>query len=262
MPTPLEIILDPLSLMLMAVYAGLIVWEMLFPARKLVRVKHWQARGLAAFVFYFLFSTYLPLLWDGTLAQYRLFDLTGLGTIAQFALGLLCYEFFHYWYHRAMHRFTPLWRSFHQMHHSAERLDTFGAFWLSPLDIAGFTFVGSFALVFVVGLGAQAATAVLFALFFFAVFQHTNVKTPRWLGYLVQRPESHSHHHGTGIHRDNYADLPLFDILFGTFKNPKEFLDTGFYHGASSRVWEMLLWKEVDKPKTPEAPAIGQAANS
>jgi sterol desaturase/sphingolipid hydroxylase (fatty acid hydroxylase superfamily) len=43
--------------------------------------------------------------------------------------------------------------------------------------------------------------------------------------------------------------LPLFDILFGTFRNPASYEhETGFYHGASNRVGEMLVFKEVDKP--------------
>lgn len=56
-----------------------------------------------------------------------------------------------YWSHRAMHRFDPLWRVFHQMHHSAERVDTYGAFWFSPWDMVGWTVLGSLMLV-VVGL--------------------------------------------------------------------------------------------------------------
>ena len=64
--------------------------------------------------------------------------------------------------------------------------------------------------------------------------------------YLVQRPESHSYHHARGIHRDNYADLPVFDILFGTFHNPRDFAPAnGFYDGASLRVGEMLLFRDV-----------------
>ncbi len=51
-----------------------------------------------------------------------------------------------------------------------------------------------------------------------------------------------------GIHAYNYSDLPIFDILFGTFKNPAEYVEeTGFYNGASSRIWEMLQAKDVTK---------------
>jgi sterol desaturase/sphingolipid hydroxylase (fatty acid hydroxylase superfamily) len=91
---------------------------------------------------------------------------------------------------------------------------------------------------------------MLLATNFFSIFQHANIKTPRWLGYIVQRPESHTYHHAQGIHRFNYSDLPLFDIVFGTFRNPKDFEhNTGFYQGASLRIWEMLRAKDITKPK-------------
>jgi len=44
--------------------------------------------------------------------------------------------------HDAPHELA-LWRGFHQMHHSAERVDAFGAFYFSPLDIIGFTMLSS-----------------------------------------------------------------------------------------------------------------------
>ena len=112
-----------------------------------------------------------------------------------------------------------------------------------------FTFLGSFALVVVVGLSAQAATLFLFATMFLGIFQHTNVKTPHWLGYIVQRPESHTIHHGKGLHAFNYSDLPLFDLLFGTFRNPEGYeMETGFYEGASRRIPEMLAFQDVSHP--------------
>ena len=73
-------------------------------------------------------------------------------------VGLLVYEFGVYVWHRTMHNSTVLWRLFHQMHHSAERVDTFGAFWFSPLDIAGWTLLASLALTLVVGITAEATT--------------------------------------------------------------------------------------------------------
>ena len=80
------------------------------------------------------------------------------------------------------------------------------------------------------------------------MFQHANIKTPRWLGYIVQRPESHTVHHAKDIHAYNYSDLPLFDILFGTFRNPKGFEhEVGFYQGASSKIWKMLSFQDVSK---------------
>jgi sterol desaturase/sphingolipid hydroxylase (fatty acid hydroxylase superfamily) len=30
-------------------------------------------------------------------------------------------------------------------------------------------------------------------------------------------------HHQEGVHSFNYADLPVWDMLFGTFRNPRHF---------------------------------------
>ena len=249
MPSPLEILLDPLSLIVIGIYASFMLWETLRPARRLPHVPGWRWIGLASFVIYFYASSYLPLLWDEHLVQYRLFDLTGLGTVSGTIVALLVYELFVYAWHRAMHRVDGLWRSFHQMHHSAERLDTFGAYFFSPLDMIGWTFLGSLALSLVVGVSAQAVTATILITTLLAIFQHTNVRSPRWLGYFVQRPESHSVHHERGVHAHNYSDLPIFDIVFGTFSNPERFADEcGFYDGASARIGDMLLMKDVSLP--------------
>jgi len=258
MPTPIELLLDPISLGILAMYALLMAWEALAPARKLPFVKGWMSRALASFVVYFFLSSYLPLLWDGYLAPYQLIDLSHLGTVGGAVVGLLVYNLLHYLWHRSMHASDTLWRIFHQMHHSAERLDTFGAFYLSPWDAAGFTMLGSLALVLGVGISAKAVTLFLFAAMFFAIFQHANIRTPRWLGYLIQRPESHTIHHGKGLHRYNYADLPVFDMIGGTFRNPASFeMEAGFYDGASARVADMLMFRDVSAP---ERPPIGENA--
>ena len=241
MPTPLQILLDPVSLTVLGLYASLILLEALFPARFLPRVKGWKTRALVVFVFYFFLSSYLPLLWGDTLARYQLFNLESLNPFVGAGIGVLIYELFVYVWHRTMHRVHWIWRSFHQMHHSAERVDSYGAFYFSPLDIVGFTLLTSLSLTVVVGLSAQAVTYAIYATTFLAVFQHTNIRTPQWLGYIVQRPESHSLHH-----EYNYSDLPLFDILFGTFRNPKEFVsESGFYDGASAKVTQILAFKDI-----------------
>lgn len=252
MPTPIDILLDPVSLGAIGLYAALMLWERLRPAKRLPRIHGWIPRALLSFAVFFYLSSYLPLAWDRYLAQFQLLDLSGLGTWGGAAAGLVVYEAVLYAWHRLMHANGSLWRVFHQMHHSAERLDTFGAFWFSPLDMVGFTAVGSLSLVLIAGVTPSAATVFLFASLFLGIFQHANIRTPRWLGYLIQRPESHSVHHGRGVHRYNYADLPVFDILFGTFRNPADFVaKNGFYEGASARVGDMLLFRDVSTPRQP-----------
>ena len=76
MPTPLELLLDPLTLSVIAIFAGLALWEALFPARPLPRVRAWRTRGLLAFAGYMAISSYLPFLWAEWLAPLQLFDLS------------------------------------------------------------------------------------------------------------------------------------------------------------------------------------------
>ncbi len=249
LPTPLEVLLDPISLIIIGLYAGLFLWETLFPGRELPKTKFWGIRGVGMFALFFYLSTYLPLLWDNYLVQFQLFDLSNLGTFSGTIIGVMLYEFGVYVWHFALHKSNFLWRTFHQMHHSAERLDIPGAFYFSPLDMIGWTALGSLCFALIVGLSAQAITATILITTFLGIFQHANIKTPHWLGYIVQRPESHTIHHAKNIHAFNYSDLPVFDMIFGTYRNPKSYEhETGFYQGASSKVLQMLMFKDVTKP--------------
>lgn len=250
LPSPIAVLLDPISLVVIAMYAALIIWEALFPAKKLPFVKYWKLKGLLSFTVFFFLSTYFPIIWDHYLVNYQIFNLTGLGTYLGAFVALLIYEFGFYVWHRSMHKSDKLWRVFHQMHHSAERLDTYGAFYLSIADMIGFSFLGSICLVVIAGFTPEATTIFLLVTTFFGIFQHSNIQTPHWLGYLIQRPESHSVHHGKGVHRYNYSDMPIFDIIFGTFRNPKKFVEeTGFYDGASHKIKDMLLFRDISAKK-------------
>ena len=255
MPTPLDVLLDPVSLYLIGLYVLLMLWEAFFPARKLPSVRYWRLKGILFFLLYFYIATYLPLLYAAWLPETQLIDLTAVHPVVAGLAGTLVFELGMYIWHRSMHKSDVLWKVFHQMHHSAERLDTYGAFYFSPFDMAGFTLLGTVCFSFVAGLPPQGVTIMLLVTNFFSIFQHANIKTPVWLGYLIQRPESHAVHHAKGVHAFNYSDLPLYDILFGTFRNPKEYVkETGFYPGASSKIGDMLLFRDVTKQKKDHHP--------
>ena len=179
MPTPLEILIDSTSLIVIAIYLSLIVLETLFPGRKLPNVMGWKIRTLTSFILYFYLASYLPIIWDQYLTQYQLLDISNMKTIGSVIVGIFVFELLIYIWHRTMHNTKWLWLSFHQMHHSSERVDAFGAYYFSPLDMVGFTMIGSLSLVLVVGLPPQSATLVLFITSFLAIFQHTNIKTPQ-----------------------------------------------------------------------------------
>jgi len=247
LPTPMQILSDPASIIVMSIFFALMIGEELFPGRPLPTIKYWKIKGVTAFIIYFFLSSYLPLFWNEYLGSYQIINMTTLGDYWGALVALLIYELGVYIWHRSMHKSNLLWRVFHQMHHSAERVDTYGAFFFSPMDMIGFTFLTSLAMVWIGGFTVQATIYAIYGATFLAVIQHSNIKTPHWMGYIFQRPESHSLHHAKNVHAFNYSDLPLFDIIFGTFRNPKQFAsETGFYDGASSRIGEMLLFKDIN----------------
>ena len=229
---------------------GIILVDWAIRGRKTAATHFWRIRATIVTIATFYLAGYAAVFWATLLGDFHLFDGSGLGTWAGAAVGILVYELVHYWYHRAAHAFDCLWRAGHQMHHSAESLDAFGAYYMHPVDTFLFTTASSLVFFPLLGLTIEAGVISAFFLTFNAMFQHMRIKTPQWLGYIIERPESHSVHHAKGVHRYNYSDLPLWDIVFGTFRNPKEFQsEHGFYEGASARIGEMLLFRDVTTPQ-------------
>ena len=100
----------------------------------------WRGKGTLFLLLGIALSSSAPLAWDAWLGEHRLIDARGLGTPVARAAGFLVSSSVVYVWHRTMHRMPLLWRWFHQMHHSAERIDVFGAFYFHPLDMIGFAF--------------------------------------------------------------------------------------------------------------------------
>lgn len=238
-----------------AAFATLIAVERLWPARPLPRIPGWRSTGIVAFAVTGGLSASVPLLYMDFIRAHRVANLERLGTVAGAFIALLATELAGYAFHRLRHT-RVLW-PIHQLHHSAERLDVFGGALFHPLDIMGENLVGALAATLLLGVSGEAAAAAGLFSVCLSLFQHTNVRTPRWLGYLVQRPESHSVHHARGVHAFNYSNLPLWDIVFGTFRNPERFEpEAGFWDGASRRIGAMLALRDVTRP-APARPRTG-----
>lgn len=230
-------------------FAAGLVLERTLAARPLPSVKGWNLRSGVSFFSTLFLNAVVPMMVAGALGGRGLLHLAGWGTFGGALVTFLVSDFASYWLHRAQHRSHWFWRWTHQLHHSAERVDVMGAAWFHPFDIGVQAAVSTLV---VVALGVTPDAAALAGLtgVFLAVFQHLNVATPTWLGYLVQRPESHALHHERGVHAYNYGNLAVWDILFGTFRNPKEFSTfAGFYEGSSARVGAMLLGRDIDLPR-------------
>jgi len=240
------------EILMLAVLPAFLLLDFFSTEPRGTRTRWWRTRALLVTAINFALALMVGKAWASWMGGIHVLNGAALGTVGGAATGVLVYEFFHYWYHRTAHRFDWLWRLGHQMHHSAETLDPWGAYYLHPIDAVLFTTLSNLVLFPLLGLTPEAGGWAAAALTFLAIFEHASMRTPRWLGYFIQRPESHAIHHQRGVHAFNYADLPLWDMLFGTFRNPAAAGTStpllGFHEGASARLASMLMFRDVSKP--------------
>lgn len=231
------------------VYPLLLASEARIGGRHFPDVKYWKTIGVAFFVSLLLTSLLIPVLLPvAWLKANRLLDLATWGFWGV-PIALLLTTLVTYLFHRAEHRFDWMWLAFHQLHHSAERVDLAGAFYTHPFEPLAKMALGAIVALYVLGLDPIPAATTSTLTGALSMFQHWNVKTPHWLGYIVPRPESHCLHHERGVHARNYGDLPIWDMLFGTYLNPVDPVDVqvGFGHERSARLTRMLLMRPVDQ---------------
>ncbi len=228
---------------------GMVAAERARPGRRWPAVPGWWARALALNAVQ-VGTVYLAgYAWDGWMRSHRPWNAEGLGTVGGALLGYLAITFVYYWWHRARHEIGFLWRWLHQVHHSPRRIEVVTSFYKHPLELVANGILSSAILYLGVGLPPRAASLAVLLTGLAELFYHWNVSTPRWLGYVIQRPESHCVHHQEGVHAWNYADLPIWDILFGTFRNPGRFeARCGFAGGRDARLVEMLRGVDVHRP--------------
>ena len=234
----------PLIVLLAALV--MICFETAMPGRTWPQVAGWWQRavifnGLQAVIVFLTGWAWNPWLAGHHLWSYGFPGVTG-GAIA----GYLLLTFVYYWWHRWRHEIPVLWRWLHQIHHSAQRLEILTTFYKHPLEIFINCCLTSVVLYVVMGLGPVAASGSVLLTGLGELFYHWNYRTPHWIGYIFQRPESHCLHHQEGIHHYNYSDLPVWDMLFGTFNNPRQWQgQCGIGKESEGRVLEMLVGIDV-----------------
>jgi sterol desaturase/sphingolipid hydroxylase (fatty acid hydroxylase superfamily) len=221
-------------------------WERIAPGRELPNVPGWYSRAAL------MNLLQLTLIGIGGLTWNRFFRghaLLQLGAWPNPVLEGLFYwlvgTFIFYWWHRIRHA-NGFWLIFHQIHHSPSRIELLTSFYKHPIEIAADSILTGFFIYCVFGGTAEAGAWT--SLFGAAgeYFYHSNIRTPKWLGWFIQRPEHHSIHHEIGVHRYNFGDITLWDRLFGTFKEADDFAERcGFPGRQEERLMEMFRFKDV-----------------
>ncbi len=240
---------DIVGLLVPSTYLLMLAIEWRFPARHFPARQGWRVLGVGFLLLMGTLSTLVPLLVDPTwLKQHRWLDGRGLGIVGGMLVGYFVLSGLAYAFHRTAHTVPWLWRMTHQLHHSPQRVDISGSVLFHPIEMVVQILMQLFVTVIVLGLDPLAAALTSYMAAFYGLFQHWNVHTPQWLGYLIQRPEAHCEHHRLGVHADNYGDLPIWDLLFGTFRNPKRFEgQCGFESPADRKLFSILALRDVNR---------------
>ena len=189
--------------------------------------------------------------WEHWFSAWSIFQLSDY--VSNTLGGFIAYfiaTFLFYWWHRWRHESDFLWRMFHQIHHSPQRLEVITSFYKHPLEMIVNSIMGSLLVYTFLGLSLEAGAIYTFLTAIGEFFYHTNIKTPPWVGFIFQRPEMHRIHHQYNRHKNNYCDITWWDMLFGTYENPKEWTKTcGFTPQKEEQLIDMLKFKDIHKKK-------------
>jgi len=142
--------------------------------------------------------------------------------LAQLVLAHLLVSFAGYWVHRSLHTFDRLWW-FHAVHHDTEQVHVLKAGRFHFVDEIYNAVLTPLPLLVV---GAPTEVVLLRSMWsvYSGSLAHANVpqRFPGWFHYLVSNVRLHNLHHSRQrrYQDSNYAGVPVWDVLFGTFNHP------------------------------------------
>ena len=246
-------------ILLIAIAGIMVVIERLWPAQSLPQVRLWWLRILLVNLAQLGIVILAGLTWDRWLGSFSLFHISEkMGAWGAAAITYFTSTFIYYWWHRLRHESSFFWRLCHQLHHSPRRIEVLASFYKHPVEIFINSVLGALIVYTLMGCSIEAAALYTGMTAVAEYFYHWNFRTPRWIGWLIQRPESHRVHHQYRHHSQNYADLPLWDWIFGTLRNPeKSPIRCGFTPQRELRFTEMMIFRDVHKQEVLPVTCMG-----
>lgn len=224
------------------------ILERIIPDQKLPHVKGWWTRVIIINLLQLGVLWLGSISWDIWLKKMSVWQLGE--SVHPMVGGLIAYliiTFVFYWWHRWRHTINFLWLLFHQVHHSPKRIETITSFYKHPLEIILNSIIIGSVNYLLLGLNLEAAGWNLLYMSLGEYIYHMNIKTPYVMGFIFQRPEMHRIHHQLGKHYNNFSDLPIWDMMFGTFENPRHRdMACGFKDDREHKLVEMMFFKNVN----------------
>jgi len=220
--------------------------ERIFPGRQLPRAKGWYVRAILVNLAQLLITLATARVWIEVFGDSSVLKLSEWHSpLAEGFAGWFVGTFFFYWWHRLRHA-KGWWLVFHQIHHSPSRIEIVTSFYKHPIEIFSDAVLSALVLYPLLGCSLMGAFWYNFFAGVGEYFYHANLRTPGWLRYWIQTPELHSIHHEFDVHTYNFGDIPLWDRMFGTYKDATRFAERcGFPAGAEQKLIPMLAFKDV-----------------
>jgi len=177
-------------------------------------------------------------------------NLTALPIWASVLLAVIILDMMIYWQHVAFHRIPVLWR-LHKIHHADRDLDASSGLRFHPIEIV-ISMVYKMAVV--VALGAPVIAVIIFEILLnaCAIFNHANLRLPRWLErplrQVIVTPSLHRIHHSV-IERETNTNFGFsviwWDKIFGSYTDkPEGKLTLGLSEyqtdAPSNLVWSLI----------------------
>ena len=224
----------------------MLVLESCFPARKSKLTK--PVRWLGNFSLLILSSIVARLLIPigvAGIALYAstqgigLFNIINLPTWLSITFSVLLLDLMIYWQHRIFHLVPMLWR-FHKVHHADSHIDASTGLRFHPVEIALSILLKALA-VLILGVPATAVIIFEVALNGFALFNHANIRLPRWLELplrtILITQVLHRIHHSQVVNEtnSNYGfSVSWWDRMFGSYKSQAQKSDENLDIGLKS----------------------------
>ena len=225
---------------------AMLVLESCFPARKSKLTK--RVRWLGNFSLLIISSVIARLLVPigvagialfATSQNIGIFNNVNLPSWLVITLSIVLLDLMIYWQHRVFHLVPILWR-FHKVHHADSHIDASTGLRFHPVEIVLSILLKGLAVLI---LGVPAIAVIIFevALNGFALFNHANIRLPRWLEYplraILITQVLHRIHHSQIVEEtnSNYGfSVSWWDRLFGSYKSQAQKTDDDLDIGLKS----------------------------